>query len=55
LTSIDLPDLDNYAPQLDDANEFMRNFVIVDYDVIATFTNQGYVEFCQNDMASDSY
>ncbi|KAI8579739.1 hypothetical protein K450DRAFT_240091 [Umbelopsis ramanniana AG] len=49
LTAIDLPELESYAPQLEDANEFMRNFVIVDYDVIATFTNQGFLLRYDND------
>jgi hypothetical protein len=43
LTMTDLPELTTYSPPIENANEFIRNFVLVDYDQFAVFTNLGYL------------
>lgn len=53
LTMLQLPSLEAYAPELENANEFTRNFALVDYDEVASFTNQGYVvPPCNQSMAT---
>ncbi|KAG2172335.1 hypothetical protein INT43_004877 [Umbelopsis isabellina] len=43
LTMTDLPELTTYSPPMEKPNEFIRNFVLVDYDQFAVFTNLGYL------------